>query len=481
MKNSKGLSPLKFWILVWGLGIIGQLCWNMENQWFNTFVYAKIAKDPTIISWMVAVSAIATTVSTFVFGTLSDRVGKRRPFIVGGYILWGVFTILFGMTEFITGGKVSETGVAVMAAATSVVLMDALMSFFGSMGNDASFNAWTNDMMTDRNRGQIGAALATQPVIGTIVGTVTGGMLIGSNDNYMRLFVVMGGLVIAFGLLSLLILRDAEDLMAHKEGSFLHQLLSAFNFKEFFRHRELVWVLIALAVYFISFDVYYPHLGNFLIYYLGFDAGSIGLIEGYVGVFLDAVLDQTGDHVDLRVQSVQFLLQAIGGQMGLQYFVVDSDNPILGVDHLVCGPEEDVLQLILGERRCGAFLTLELVIALPYDPAILVVGVPDLRPVPTAAAAALHPAGEDADRAAPVLSRLPGGHKDLDCLEGIRRDDGFVVVPDVVLRDFTLVVLFLLCQEVHGIGLLEQGIALVFLVRQDAANVAGVPVILPSR
>ena len=285
MKNSKGLSPLKFWILVWGLGIIGQLCWNMENQWFNTFVYAKIAKDPTIISWMVAVSAIATTVSTFVFGTLSDRVGKRRPFIVGGYILWGVFTILFGMTEFITGGKVSETGVAVMAAATSVVLMDALMSFFGSMGNDASFNAWTNDMMTERNRGQIGAALATQPVIGTIVGTVTGGMLIGSNDNYMRLFVVMGGLVIAFGLLSLLILRDAEDLMAHKEGSFLHQLLSAFNFKEFFRHRELVWVLIALAVYFISFDVYYPHLGNFLIYYLGFDAGSIGLIEGLALIF----------------------------------------------------------------------------------------------------------------------------------------------------------------------------------------------------
>ncbi len=36
-----------------------------------------------------------------------------------------------------------------------------------------------------------------------------------------------------------------------------------------------------------------------------------------------------------------------------------------------------------------------------------------------------------------------------------------MVVPDVVLRDFTLVVLFLLGQEVHGVGLLEQGVALV--------------------
>ena len=58
MKEKKS-SALRFWLLVWGLGIIGQLVWNVENQWFNTFVYAKIAKDPTIISWMVAVSAIA--------------------------------------------------------------------------------------------------------------------------------------------------------------------------------------------------------------------------------------------------------------------------------------------------------------------------------------------------------------------------------------------------------------------------------------
>ena len=64
MKEKKS-SALRFWLLVWGLGLIGQLVWNIENQWFNTFVYAKIAKDPTIISWMVAVSAIATTISTF--------------------------------------------------------------------------------------------------------------------------------------------------------------------------------------------------------------------------------------------------------------------------------------------------------------------------------------------------------------------------------------------------------------------------------
>ena len=160
MKEKKS-SALRFWLLVWGLGLIGQLVWNIENQWFNTFVYAKIAKDPTIISWMVAISAIATTISTFVFGTLSDRKGRRKTFIGFGYILWGIFTILFGTTEFITSGKGAATAKLLMLAATAVVLADALMSFFGSMGNDAGFNVWLNDNMTEKNRGHIGAALAT--------------------------------------------------------------------------------------------------------------------------------------------------------------------------------------------------------------------------------------------------------------------------------------------------------------------------------
>ena len=285
MEKEKRGSGLKFWILVWGVGLAGQLCWNVENQWFNTFVYAKIAKDPTIISWMVAISAIATTIATFVFGTMSDRRGKRKPFIAIGYILWGIFTILFGMTEFITKGQANASAQLVMIAGTAVVLADAVMSFFGSMGNDAGFNAWLNDMMDKKNRGHIGAALATQPIIGTIVGTVIGGLLIGSNDNYMRLFLFMGGLVIVFGILALFLMKDAPDAAPSKEGTFLKQLLSAFNLKELLKQKELIFVFFTLTVYFVAFNVYYPHVGNYMIYYLGFSADSIGLIQGIALIF----------------------------------------------------------------------------------------------------------------------------------------------------------------------------------------------------
>jgi MFS family permease len=108
MENRSKNSAFTFWSLIWLLGIAGQLCWNIENQWFNTFIYAKIARDPTIISWMVAISAIATAFSTFFWGTFSDRRGKRRKVIAGGYILWGIFTIVFGLTQYITGGHMTN-------------------------------------------------------------------------------------------------------------------------------------------------------------------------------------------------------------------------------------------------------------------------------------------------------------------------------------------------------------------------------------
>ena len=275
--KKKGFS---FWFLVWGLGIAGQICWNMENQWFNTFVYAKIAKDPTIISWMVAISAIATTFSTFLFGCVSDRKGKRKTFVAVGYILWGLFTIVFGLTQLITGGDGNSTGNVIVVAGLAVVLADAIMSFFGSMGNDIGFNAWMNDHMDYENRGQLGAALATQPVIGTIAGTVVGGMLVGSDDNYMRLFLVMGIVVIIFGVYCLVAMKDSPELKPSVRGTFSQQFFSIFNIKEYIKLKELVWVNLSLAMYFIAFNMYFTHLGNYMIYYLGFTPDLMGYMEG---------------------------------------------------------------------------------------------------------------------------------------------------------------------------------------------------------
>ena len=294
MKNKKqgNMSSFRFWLIVWGMGLAGQLCWNMENQWFNTFVYAKISQDVDIVTWMVILSAFVTTISTFVFGTMSDRMGNRKKFVSIGYIIWGVATILFGLTEFI--GSIAGASIAI--AGFLVVLVDAIMSFFGSMGNDSGYNTWLNDYTNDNNKGQIGAALAALPVIGTVVGTVLGGMLVNVGnetvgtdaynpalDNYQLLFWVMGIFVILVGIISLFIMKDHPSLKENKKGSFISQVTDIFRFSSLKGNKNLKELLLANLVacfFFIPFNFYFTHMGNWIIYDIGFTAGDMGLIQG---------------------------------------------------------------------------------------------------------------------------------------------------------------------------------------------------------
>lgn len=263
----------KNWLIIWVAGLAGQLCWNIENQWFNTFVYAKVAPDPSIITWMVAVSAIVSTLSTFISGTGSDRLGKRKPFIVVGYILWGLFTIVFGTIEFLPNNNI-------MVLASMVVIADAIMSFFGSLGNDAGFNPWTTDISNENNRGGLGAVVAVQPVLATIVGSVIGGLIINAL-GYFAFFVIMGTFVALVGVFCAFTLKDSPTLKpsVHPKGYF-HQFAQAFNFKLLLKNKMLLLVLLIFAMFFISFNVYFPHLINYFIYTRGYDEGISGILLG---------------------------------------------------------------------------------------------------------------------------------------------------------------------------------------------------------
>ncbi len=278
-KRLAGIT-LRNWVLIWAVGLVGQLCWNVENQWFNTFVYAKIGPDAAIIAWMTAVSAAFTTVSTFVSGTLSDRIGRRRPFIFWGYILWGGFTVAFGATEFLPKSPL-------LLAAAMVVAMDALMSFFGSMGNDAGFNSWTTDITDAHNRGQLGAVAAAQPVLATIIGTVGAGIII-EKFGYFAFFIFMGVFVAVVGAAGVAFMREGDVKPQRDEKGFMHQLLSVFNFRTFVKNRQLFCVFFIMTTYFICFNFYFVHVGNYFIYTLGYSEGTAGIIEG-VGL-LAAVL-----------------------------------------------------------------------------------------------------------------------------------------------------------------------------------------------
>ena len=113
----KKVSP-RMWCTLILIGLVGQFAWTIENMYFNVFLYNTISTDPGYISAMVGWSAAAATLTTLLMGALSDRVGKRKLFICGGYILWGLSTAAFG---FITVENAAKLFPAAQAAAEFVL------------------------------------------------------------------------------------------------------------------------------------------------------------------------------------------------------------------------------------------------------------------------------------------------------------------------------------------------------------------------
>ena len=134
---------VRTWVSFLLIGLAGQFAWTIENMYFNVYLYNTISTDPNHIAAMVAASAAVATLTTLLMGALSDRVGKRKPFLCAGYLLWGVSTMAFGFITVENAARWFPTANAVATAALLVVVLDCVMTFFGSTANDAAFNAYT--------------------------------------------------------------------------------------------------------------------------------------------------------------------------------------------------------------------------------------------------------------------------------------------------------------------------------------------------
>ena len=95
MENKIGFKRWLSFILA---GFVGQLAWAIENNYFN--VYVRYCTDTyDFIPIMTIASAAAATITTLFMGAVSDRLGKRKILIAGGYILWGISILLFAFLD----------------------------------------------------------------------------------------------------------------------------------------------------------------------------------------------------------------------------------------------------------------------------------------------------------------------------------------------------------------------------------------------
>ena len=238
----------KFWTAMLVFGLMGQIAWVVENMYFNVFIYKMFRASASDISAMVMASAVVAALTTIIMGAVSDKVGKRKAFMSVGYIIWGVSIISF----------------AYIRSVMLTIVMDCVMTFFGSTANDAAYNAWLTDRGDETNRGRIEGFNSMMPLVSILV--VFGGFMsfdLDEQSSWTTIYYIIGIATTVIGIIGWFIIEDAPGLK--KSTQPIGQVLAySFRPSTVKANKRLYAVLGAFAVFGISIQIFMPYL---IIYY----------------------------------------------------------------------------------------------------------------------------------------------------------------------------------------------------------------------
>ncbi|MBQ7408246.1 MAG: MFS transporter [Clostridia bacterium] len=278
------------WLILFLFGSIGQIAWSVENMYFNLFLFETVAPSLEAVTLMVQLSGITATVITLIAGTLSDKLKNRRTFISLGYLIWGITVFVFAFistknTQSIFNIKELERAVAVTLAI--IVIMDCVMTAFGSTANDACFNAWVTDNSHQSYRGKLESILSVFPLLAMLIVAGGFGMLV-SLIGYSNLFMGMGIVIMLIGVLGFLTIKDNPSLQ-NTEPSKFSDIIYGFRPSVIKKNVKLYLVLLIVGVYGIACQIFMPYIIIFMKEYLLFSTIEYSLVFGVAILFGSAI------------------------------------------------------------------------------------------------------------------------------------------------------------------------------------------------
>ncbi len=273
----------RFYLALVVFCLMGQVAWTVENMYFNVFIYKMFHASAEAISAMVAASAVSATLTTLFIGALSDKLGKRKIFICGGYIAWGVSIWSFSLIRMdVIGSLFPGVASAASVGVALTILMDCVMTFFGSSANDACFNAWLTDVADESSRGRIEGINAMMPLMSILV--VFGGFMgfdLNLEESWVRIFNIIGIVTIAIGISGFWLIQDVP-MQTGDNQNYFGNIFYGFRPSVVKSNQNLYLTLLAVAVFNISVQIFMPYL---ILYY----SVSLGM-EDYVLIFAPAIL-----------------------------------------------------------------------------------------------------------------------------------------------------------------------------------------------
>ena len=324
MDNKLGIRKWLTFILA---GFVGQLAWAIENNYFNVYVY-DCTDNYAFIPVMTIASAAAATITTLFMGAVSDRLGKRKLFISCGYILWGISILLFAFLDPTSSFNIVANSAFV--AGTMIVIMDCIMTFFGSTANDAAFNAFVTDNTNNNNRAKVESVLSIMPLIALIIVIVIAGFFVdveeGSPKHWDTFFYIFGGITLLIGILSFFLVPK-DIVQPNKEGNYFASVFYGFRPKVIKNNPVLYITLLAFMVFNIGLQVFMPYFILYVQNVLHITGDNFTISLGVVLLSASAITVVFGVFMD-KIGKNKIMIPAlvVGAIGGVIIFLIPSDQ-----------------------------------------------------------------------------------------------------------------------------------------------------------
>ena len=274
MKTKK--LGIRMWLFLILVGFVGQLAWAIENMYLNTYItYINFSAPASerfdyslFIAITTALSAIVATLTTILMGALTDKVGHKKYFISIGYLLWGFATASFGLFNVNSVNQMIPLMMVSFMAACMVIIIDCVMTFFGSTSNDAAFNSYVTKNIPEENKGKVEGVLSVLPLFAMLLifvflnGLTTDSSKGACDARWDLFFYLIGGIVVLMGIVSFFLIPKEEE--KKTENSYLSLLFVGFKKQTILKNPSLYLILLIYFVYSTACQVFFPYLMVYL-------------------------------------------------------------------------------------------------------------------------------------------------------------------------------------------------------------------------
>jgi len=290
--NSRNLTSI---IWLW-FGIA--FFWGVENIYINMYfidpeVIPKAEQQAIYISYMVAFSAISNVVAIWLSGAATDacknRMGRRKPFILIGGILGGMFMCMFPLVRLLP----TTVDKVVLA-----LILDCSLSFSGDF-TTGSRMALLTDLTEEKNRAKTNGILNVPNMLGMAIPIVLA-EFVRLNLGVDSFFYVGGGVMVVACVTSVFFIQEpAYD--ANQLKSFKECIKRSFTWINYNNNKPFYHALVGVALLSLGGNIYYPFIFPYIRDYMGFNgdmytiiAGSVLLINIVVQIPLGVISDKRG-------------------------------------------------------------------------------------------------------------------------------------------------------------------------------------------